>query len=246
MSRTFRDHFSAAAGYARFRPRYPRALFEFLADVAPEHGLAWDCATGSGQAAVELAPYFDRVVATDASVGQLARAERKSPAWFVAGLAEAAPLPDSGVDLMTVAQALHWLDRGQFYRQARRVAKPGAVVAAWTYPLLSAGDDVDPILHRFAYETVGPWWPPESRHVRSRYRELELPFPPIDAPPITASAEWTLEHLAGYVGTWSAMHRCRAGTGRDPLPELMAELGSLWGESRTVRWDLRLLVGRVE
>lgn len=246
MSRTFRDHFSAAAGYARYRPRYPQELFEFLAEAAPGHGLAWDCATGSGQAAVELAPYFDRVVATDASVGQIARAERESPARFVAGLAEAPPLPDSGVDLVTVAQALHWLDRDEFYRQARRVAKSGAVVAAWTYPLLSAGDDADPILYRFAYETVGPWWPLESRHVRNRYRDLELPFQPIKVPRFTSAADWGLEHLAGYVSTWSAMHRCRAATGEDPLPELLSELNPLWGESRRVHWDLRLLVGRVE
>lgn len=245
-ARTFRDHFSAAEGYARYRPRYPRELFEFLAAIAPDCNLAWDCATGSGQAAVELTPHFDRVIATDASIGQLARAARETAVRFAAALADAAPVPSKSVDLVTVAQALHWLDRDEFYRQARRVAKPEAVVAVWTYPLLTAGDDIDPILHRFAYETVGPWWPEESRHVRNRYRDLELPFAPIEAPPISASAEWTLEHLAGYVGTWSAMHRYRAETGRDPLPKLVAELGPLWGESRTVRWDLRLLVGRVE
>lgn len=246
MAETFRDHFSAAAGYALYRPRYPEELFEFLAEVAPGHGLAWDCATGSGQAAVELAPHFESVLGTDASIGQLVRADRRSTVHFGAALAEAAPTADRTVDLITVAQALHWLDRERFYREVRRAVRPRGIVAAWTYPLLVAGDDVDPMLSRFAYETVGRWWPPESRHVRNRYHDLELPFAPIEAPPISASAEWTLEHLAGYVGTWSAMHRHRAETGEDLLPVLVDELEPLWGGSRTVRWDLRLLVARVE
>jgi hypothetical protein len=58
----FKNHFSRqAADYAKFRPRYPREMFEYLGTVAPSRKLAWDCGTGNGQAAVGLATVFDRV-----------------------------------------------------------------------------------------------------------------------------------------------------------------------------------------
>ena len=71
----FVDHFApVAADYARFRPGYPPALFDFLASVSPDRDLAWDCGTGTGIAAVPLADRFSTVVATDASEAQLAQA----------------------------------------------------------------------------------------------------------------------------------------------------------------------------
>src|SRR5438309_10549779 len=72
----FKDHFSAhAAEYAKFRPHYPDELFEHLASISPRHELAWDCATGNGQAAVGLARHFEKVIATDASAQQIESVE---------------------------------------------------------------------------------------------------------------------------------------------------------------------------
>ncbi len=59
----FKDHFSGhAANYAKFRPNYPRQLFEYLVSIAPGRGRAWDCATGNGQAAVGLSAFFECVI----------------------------------------------------------------------------------------------------------------------------------------------------------------------------------------
>ena len=72
---TFKDHFSGhAESYASFRPRYPSRLFDFVATLPLRRDLAWDCATGNGQAAVDLAERFANVIATDASERQLALA----------------------------------------------------------------------------------------------------------------------------------------------------------------------------
>ena len=124
MSRPFPDHFSGVAGaYAEFRPRYPDALFDWLAEAAPSRELAWDCATGNGQAAVALARVFTRVVATDASAEQVQAATPHPRVEYRVGPAEESGLTSDSADAVTVAQALHWFDRPSFYAEASRVLR---------------------------------------------------------------------------------------------------------------------------
>ncbi len=244
-SLAFKDYFSVARDYARYRPHYPKELFEFLASLAPAKRVVWDVGSGSGQAAQALVSHFTRVVATDPSLSQLARAESREISR-VAVRAEEPPLKNSSIDLVTVAQALHWFDFDRFYAAVRRVTRPGAIVAAWTYPLASLGEDVDSLLARFARETVGDYWPPERRHVDLEYRRIPFPFERIETPEFEMTAEWSLDDLLGYAGTWSAVNRYRQATGDDPLPDLALALRAVWGgaKRRAVRWSLPLFVGR--
>src|ERR1700745_933422 len=107
---SFKDHFSKqATGYAKFRPRYPEKLFKYLVSIAPSRQLAWDCATGNGQAAVGLASVFDRVIATDASEKQIANAQPHERVEYRIATAEDSGLESETIDLIMVAQALHWL-----------------------------------------------------------------------------------------------------------------------------------------
>jgi ubiquinone/menaquinone biosynthesis C-methylase UbiE len=120
---SFKDHFSGhAAQYAQFRPHYPRSLFEYLAKVAPGRERAWDCATGNGQAAIGLAEDFGEVIATDASAQQITNAAPRSNIVYRPAPAEASELEIASVDLVTVAQALHWFDRSAFFRSKSRSA----------------------------------------------------------------------------------------------------------------------------
>jgi len=249
MSRSFSDHFSGVSGaYAEFRPRYPEALFDWLADLAPSRGLAWDCATGSGQAAVALASRFERVVATDASAEQIAAATRNPRVEYRIARAEASGLDGASTDLVTVAQALHWFNRPAFYAEAGRVLSPDGVLAAWTYGHPRLEDPgADAIFRRFYAETVGPYWPPERALVDVGYRTVDFPFPEVEPPAFEMETRWPLAALLGYVGTWSATTRFRGARGFDPLPELAEELAPLWGsseESRRIRWPLAFRVGR--
>src|SRR5215475_11590766 len=124
----FKDHFSRqAANYAKFRPRYRRELFDYLASIAPGRELAWDCGTGNGQAAVGLASVFDRVIATDASKKQIANAEPHNRVEYHVAPAENSGIPSGTIDLIMVAQALHWFDLDRFYGQAGRVLKPDGI-----------------------------------------------------------------------------------------------------------------------
>jgi SAM-dependent methyltransferase len=244
----FSDHFSGiAASYASYRPRYPVALFAWLADLAPDRQRAWDCGTGSGQAAEGLAAQFGEVVATDPSVAQLTNAPRVAGVEYVAMTAEQVALADGAVALVTVAQALHWFKRGDFYREVDRVLRPGGVLAAWSYALAVIDPTVDAILGRFHTETLGPYWPAERSLVDSGYRGIELPYPELSHPGFEMEAEWDLGQLAGYLTTWSAVSRYRAERGEDPVPAIVRTMAEAWAnpaDRRRIRWPLTLRVAR--
>lgn len=243
------DHFSRQATHYRdSRPGYPAALYEFLgcAVVRPETAL--DCATGNGQAAVDLADRFAEVIAFDLSVEQLAEAAMHPRVRYFAADAARLPLPEHRVDLVTVAQALHWLDLPAFYAEVRRVARPGAVVAAWTYGRVRISAGVDRAVARLHEDVVGPYWPAERRHVENGYRDLPFPFEPVAVPPLALAADWALERLTRYLASWSAVQRYKDALGRDPLEAVRQDLAAAWGPPdrlRRVEWPLAIRAGRV-
>ncbi len=248
MNTVFKDHFSAqATDYARYRPDYPAGLFVWLAGLAPARDAAWDCGTGSGQAAVALAAHFARVVATDPSRSQLEHAEPRPNIDYRCASAEVSLLDTASIDLVTVAQAIHWFDLEKFYAEVKRVLKPGGVIAAWTYTLLDVEAGIDELLQDFYRNVVGPYWPPERKMVDDRYRSLPFPFDPIAAPAFDIRTVWTRDDLLGYLGTWSATRACMKATGADPLVEFARRLAPLWpdpAQQKTLRWPLHLRVGR--
>jgi len=246
---SFQDHFAPQAGqYAAFRPSYPAPMIAAVADLAPARTRCWDVGTGSGQAARLLAEHFDEVVATDASASQLSHAIAHERVRYLTAPAESVPLEDASVDLITIAQALHWFDLPAFYREVQRVAAPGAAIAAWTYGLLEVDAAVDAAVWWFYETRVGRYWPRERRHVEARYESLPFPFPrlTIDAPPIEVMLE--REGVVGFVSTWSALKRAREEEGIDPLPEFRERLAVAWPDATTarrVRWPMVVLAGRI-
>ncbi len=249
MSGGFTDHFGSVAGaYAHFRPTYPAPLFDWLAAVAPARQRAWDCATGTGQAAIGLAAHFAGVVATDASAGQLAAASPHPRVHYRRAAAESSGLEAESLDLATVAQAVHWFDQPRFFREVERVLRPGGVLAVWSYGIPELeGEGPDALLQHFYADIVGPYWPPEKALVENGYRDLVLPFTSLEAPSFAMDVAWSLEQLLGYCASWSATARYRAALGHDPIDQLRPALTAAWGEEprqRRLHWPLTIKASR--
>ena len=247
---TFKDHFSGhAADYARFRPNYPPKLFDYLASISPEHDLAWDCATGNGQAAGGLADHFAKVIATDASARQIESAQPHPRIGYSVAPAEASGIDPDSVDLVLVAQALHWFDMDRFFAEAKRVSKESGILAVSTYTLVSVNPEIDAILSKFYYETTGPYWPPERELVETNFEKISFPFPELPSRQFEIRQQWNLAQLTGYLGTWSATKKFIAACGFDPVDSVLQELGSVWhdrDQARYVTWPLKLRTFRIQ
>ena len=221
-------------------------MFKYLGTVARSRALAWDCATGNGQAAVQLTEVFDRIIATDASEKQIANAEPHERVEYRVASGEESGLESGTIDLIMVAQALHWFDLDRFYAEAKRVLKPRGVFAASAYRFLHITPAVNDLVNRRYYsEIVGPFWPAE-RALIMNFEEIPFSFPEQETPAFEMKVDWTLDHLLGYLRSWSATQRFIAANRRDPLEEIAAELGAAWGDtkqSRRVIWPLTLRVG---
>ena len=243
----FADHFSRSApAYAAYRPSYPAPLISYISSLCAARDLAWDAGTGSGQAAVRLAAHFTAVVATDASADQIGHAQPHPTVTYRIAPEDQSGLASRSADLVTVAQALHWFDLPRFYREVRRVLKPGGVLAAWCYGRVRVDAAVDPIIDDFYARRLAPFWPPERRHVEAAYGDLPFPFDEIRPKPWVMKAPLTRPAFLGYLGTWSAVARARESDGSDPLAELARQLADAWrdeDEPRIVTWPIGLRVG---
>lgn len=243
----FKDHFSqVAAAYAHWRPTYPDALFDAITAIVPATASVWEPGCGSGQATRGLSKRFAHVHATDPSNAQIeqhwARVEQVDNVSLAVEAGEATALPDRSVDLVAVAQALHWFDRSRFFAECERVLRPGGVLAVWTYQDMVFAGDVEVAADAFRTE-IAPYWPAERVEVDTGYGDYAWPFPALTAPSLWLTAEWTLPQLLGYLGSLSATARCHAASGRDPVETHSAALADAWGDLaqvRTMRWPLIL------
>ncbi|MBS1270919.1 MAG: putative methyltransferase [Candidatus Marinimicrobia bacterium] len=246
----FKDLFSGhAKEYSRYRPGYPDALFRFVANNAPDTEIAWDCATGSGQTALGLTPHFSQIFASDASARQIENAYPHEQITYYVGTAYHSGLQYNSIDAVTVSQALHWFDFDAFFGEVRRVLTPEGVLAAWCYMKPSVSPELDAIISEFTEEIVGPYWPPERKHVDNGYANIDFPFEEIEAPEFRAEHHWDLEHFFGYLNTWSAAKRFQQDNGYSPIDEIRARVATLWknpDREKVVTWPIRVRMGRNE
>lgn len=229
---THKDYFSTQAkAYAAFRPTYPASLYQFLLQQLPERKIAWDCATGNGQVANQLANYFETVYATDISQKQLDQAIQKKPIYYSVAPAEKTTFPNHQFDLITVGQALHWFDRDLFFKEVRRVGKTGGLLAVWGYALLTIEPAIDDQILHFYNQVVGPYWDRARKLLEEEYRTISFPFEEITSPGFSIKVEWNIHQLAGYLSSWSSTQKYKEHLDQDPVIPFIQQLAESWDPS---------------
>jgi ubiquinone/menaquinone biosynthesis C-methylase UbiE len=242
-----KDNFSKqAAIYARYRPSYPQALFDFLFELVKQPLNAWDCATGNGQSAKVLATRFENVFATDISMKQLDHAEAAENIHYSVQPADHTQFPDNQFDLVTISQALHWFATQEFYSEVNRVAKNGAILAAWCYSLLNVSPEIDQPVNSFYKNIIGPYWDLERKYVDEAYRTILFPYQEITPPVFTMQYRWTIEEFEGYLNTWSAVQKFITANQFNPVNQVIDKVRPFWKtEYMDVNFPLYLRVGQI-
>ena len=244
-----KDLFSAHSGlYARYRPDYPAGLFDYLSSLVENKELAWDCATGNGQAAKVLSEHFKFVEATDISASQLDNAIKKPNIRYQVCAAENTPFADNSFDLITVAQAYHWFRWEEFRKEAIRVGKNGTVVAVWTYNVLISEDEkINRIVQHFYKDITGPYWDSARRFVEEEYATLPFDFDPLPLKKFEIRLQWNKEDFKGYLTTWSAFQQYLKQNGASPLPLIEKDIDNAWAEmdSKSFHFPITLRSGRI-
>jgi len=242
-----KDNFSRQADiYAKYRPEYPSEIFDFIYSHLQEKKTAWDCATGNGQAAKELAKVFEKVYATDISQKQLDNAVQAVNIEYSVQPGEQTGFGDNSFDLVTISQALHWMKFEKFYKEVKRVAKPGAWFAAWMYALLQISPGIDALIHHHHFETLKDHWDYERKYVDDNYSNIPFPFEEIPCPVFQIRYKWTLEELEGYLNTWSALQKFIKANNDNPVDALMKKIRPLWtNEKMSILFPVHLRMGKI-
>jgi SAM-dependent methyltransferase len=245
---SFKDYFSkGAVDYAKYRPTYPPALFQQIADECIRHDLAWDCGTGNGQAALGLTSHFAQVIATDASTTQIENAFASERISYRVATAENSGIESGTVDAVTVAQALHWFDHDSFYAEVKRTLRSGGVFATWCYGRSSVNEDIDTIIKDMHMNLLHSYWAPEVRFVEEQYKSLNFPFTEFSAPEYYMESQWNFDEYLGYLNTWSAVQKCLADRGLEPFKTYFERVLRAWtepGKKRRIVTRLFVRMGR--
>lgn len=247
----YTDHFGEKSiEYLQYRPHYPTELYRYLSNLATLHELAWDCGTGNGQAAVKLADYFKRVVASDVNQAQINAAIRKENVAYYCWPAEKTSLKDHSVDLITVAQALHWFNLESFYKEARRVIKRRGYLAAWSYSIGQINKRIDTVTEKLYAEILGDtYWAKERRFVDEEYKTIHFPFTKVNTPDFFIEKKMNFSQLVGYLNTWSAVKEYQLQNEDNPINLVFTDLQTAWGDPMqeyVMTFPIHLLVGCVE
>ncbi len=241
--------FTDGSDYAVYRPDYPGELAGLLAELPARPGTALDVGCGTGQLTVQLTPHFDQVIGVDSSASQIESATPAANIAYRVGEAEHLPIEDHSVDLVTVAQAAHWLNLEAFYPEVRRVAAPGAALALISYGICHFRDpELNELYQEFYWGGFHRFWAPARTHVENGLADLPFPFEPVevDCPPIVRRHR--LAHFLGYLGTWSAAKNARETGHGDELAAFARQLTKCWGDpekAHTVVWPMTVRAGLV-
>lgn len=244
-----KDLFSRQAElYAKYRPTYPKELYEYILSFVQEKNIAWDCATGNGQAAIVLADHFKKVIATDISPTQIEKAVKKENIEYLVCPAESTPFEENTFDLVTVAQAYHWIKWKEFKKEVTRVCKPNAVIAVWTYYNRTIDDEkIEEAVSDFYEHVTKPYWDYERKHVDEKYSTVEFEYELLPSKEFETVLHWKREDMLGYISSWSAVQKYITVNGYSPISIIEGKLKQLWPEAelKKVVFPIYLKLGKI-
>ncbi|MCK9899503.1 ubiquinone biosynthesis protein UbiE [Parafrankia colletiae] len=216
-----------ADAYDQARPSYPDQLFvdlEMLAGRPVAGAGVVDVGAGTGIATRAMLARGARVLPVDLGPVMLDRLRRHSPDLpVVRGDGEALPLRDACADLVTYAQAWHWVGVPAAAAEAARVLRPGGSLAVWWNDV----DAEDFHWYQRQQDRLEAMSPGYTRDYRSRPFAEELRWTGLFAEVVTVTCRWHREIDLDRYETWLRSKSFVAAIGDRVEDFLAAERRSL-------------------
>ena len=234
------EQVSHAADYSLFRPTYSKSILQLLLGYVGRRGgachTALDVACGSGQSTFFLSGEFESCIGVDISPEQIKQAKSLTRQTGVSNVsfqvadARSLPLPDSSVDLLTMATGWHWIpDKEKLYSECKRVLKPKGCLAAYVYDLVQTKDAaLNELIYSF-YAKLDQYWHNEFDHIKNEYKDVILPFLNVERVQSVMTCHTSLSGLMGFISSWSGYRAYREacpGEAEAELEELRKEAES--------------------
>jgi len=241
-----KDNFSTkSADYKKFRPAYPMEIYDFIKYKLEGFESAWDCGTGNGQVAGVLADFIENVEATDISKNQITNAVNKPNITYSIQPAEKTNFKNQQFDLIISAQAVHWFEFERFYSEIKRCLKPDGLLVVMGYGLFSSNSATNKVIIDFYDNIIGTYWDAERKYLDENYQTIPFPFKELKTPEFTQTYEWSIEHLLGYLRTWSAVKHYENKNSEDPVLLIEDQLKSAFGEKNKVKFPILFRMGKL-
>jgi SAM-dependent methyltransferase len=234
--------------YAQARPTYQQEMYAYITDLCENTDAVWDCATGTGQAALPLSEIFTKVCATDINEKQISEAESRNNIAYSVASAENTEFADESFDLVTVAQALHWFDYDKFWPEVDRVLKPNGVFVAWGYDWTKIDFDVDFQIEENLFNLLTNYWNPKAKILWGGYKpeKVSFPYELIETPSFTIDLHWSIDQLFQYFLSWSSTQAYIKDNGTRLIDHAKEQVRKVWGhpnETKLIQWPIHMLVG---
>lgn len=225
--------------YKLYRPTYGKEIYSFIKEITENTGLAWDCACGSGQASTELAKFFKNVVATDIDSNQLSECPKLENVSYIEAGEATYHLKDGSVDFISVATGIHWLDTDKFYKECDRVLRKGGVLGVWGYTGINIHPELDEVINSIVDEFLMPYYPESIKIALNGYKDIELPFKPIESENFVIEREWNFKDLKSYLLSFTAMQSYKSIEGECGFYRFEDKLLDAWGGDRYTKKKLK-------
>lgn len=228
--------------YEKVRPKYPRDLFHWINRISTKHSLLLDCGTGNGQAAYELANFFDKVLAIDISKNQLLNAKTHPKIEYKCTPVETLDLPNSSVDVIVSASAVHWFDLETFYVKCKEMLTETGLIIVWSYSWPRSSHEVINRTLNNVKNLLIPHFPIQTMLHVNEYNDLQFPFRRVDCPNISIKENWSIEMLLSFLSTWPSVNNYIVGSHNNFIKEVRDELLKGWPESEKIEFIFPLYI----
>ncbi|XP_061186172.1 putative methyltransferase DDB_G0268948 [Saccostrea echinata] len=242
--------------YHKFRPTYPPEMYEFISEYSKSGtgtlDTAVDVGCGTGISTIPLCKYFQKVTGVDVSETQIKTArmvhKQSNVSFFISRAEQMEFLSDCSVDLVTVAQTMHWLEMEPFYKEVIRILKPRGSIVIYGYGNGTLNkSEGNLVIEKFFNHDLEEFWDSRSRHADNFYQNMYLPFSGWERKSdFFIQNKWSANEVVGYLSTWSS---CRKYLKKNPksgrLDEIQQQLIDIYnGQKITITWPMVVFVGR--